>query len=377
MPSRPVISAVFVAVALVLALTAAYRARALRDRPRPPDVVALVLLLSALATSFLVQAPAAREVLNQVRVNLGQLLGNGFTLVAACSATAMVLFILYEPAAARRRLRVRVAALAVAVVAMTVLFLADPAAPEAFTDPASSLTVITYYLVYLVYLSAALVDLSLLVRRRARGETDAWVRTGMRMVAASCVVALFYTAGRMINLTLDYAGIEVDAPGETTFGLLEFLVAAVLPAVAALLAVAGFTLRRWGPPALRPFSALARMRRHRAAHATEDVDLDGVTVPAEHPVVVSPLAANRDPRQFPDPDVLDVRRDTSGAVPFGHGVHHCLGAPLGRMEARAVLEAVLTSVPDLELDDGEPLRYRHSMLVRGLEALPVRRTGVG
>ncbi|MEQ3552858.1 cytochrome P450 [Pseudonocardia nematodicida] len=106
---------------------------------------------------------------------------------------------------------------------------------------------------------------------------------------------------------------------------------------------------------------------------TDDVELDGVTVPAEHPVVVSPLAANRDPARFPNPDVLDIRRDTSGAIPFGHGIHHCLGAALGRMEAVTIFETLLTAVPDLALDTSEPLVYRRSMLVNGLESLPVGR----
>ncbi len=105
---------------------------------------------------------------------------------------------------------------------------------------------------------------------------------------------------------------------------------------------------------------------------TDDIDLDGVVVPAEHPVVVSPLAANRDPVRFPAPDALDIERDTSGAIPFGHGIHHCLGAALGRVEAQILFTELLTAVPELQLDDSQPLRYRRSMLVRGLETLPVR-----
>ena len=60
-------------------------------------------------------------------------------------------------------------------------------------------------------------------------------------------------------------------------------------------------------------------------------------------------SANRDPAQFPDPDRLDLRRDTSGHVAFGHGVHHCLGAPLARMEAEVALGALLARFPRTSL----------------------------
>jgi cytochrome P450 len=109
---------------------------------------------------------------------------------------------------------------------------------------------------------------------------------------------------------------------------------------------------------------------------TADVDLGGVTVPAEHPVVVSPLAANRDPARFVDPHTLQIDRDTSGHIAFGHGVHHCVGAALGRMESAIVFDAMLDRLPDLALAvDADQLRYRRSILVRGLEELPVMRAG--
>lgn len=109
---------------------------------------------------------------------------------------------------------------------------------------------------------------------------------------------------------------------------------------------------------------------------TADVDLGGVTVPAEHPVVVSPLAANRDPARFVDPHNLQIDRDTSGHIAFGHGVHHCVGAALGRMESVIVFDAMLDRLPDLALAvDSNQLRYRRSILVRGLEELPVMRAG--
>ena len=67
------------------------------------------------------------------------------------------------------------------------------------------------------------------------------------------------------------------------------------------------------------------------------VDLEGVTIPANQFVVVSIGAANRDPRQFADPDRFDPARDPNPHIAFGHGMHFCMGAPLARLEARIAL----------------------------------------
>lgn len=264
MPSRAVISAVFFVVAAAMLVAAAYRARGLRERPWPPNLVALVLTLGLLAISFALQAPLARELQNSIVINLGQLLGNVTTLMAACAALALVLFILYDPPEAARQLRPRVVALAVVVIIMTVLFATNPTPPENFTSPNAPLGIIAYYLLYLVYLATALTDLILLVRRYARRAADNYLRWGMHIVAAGCAVGLVYMVGRAINLTVDYFGFRV--PFNATYGLLEFVVAAVLPSIAVLLAVAGFTFTRWGPRAAAPLSWFARRRSYRASY---------------------------------------------------------------------------------------------------------------
>ena len=107
---------------------------------------------------------------------------------------------------------------------------------------------------------------------------------------------------------------------------------------------------------------------------TEAVVLGGVEIPAEHPVVVSPLAANRDPSRFSTPDDVQVDRDTGGHLAFGHGVHHCIGAALGRLEASIIFEALLDRLPEITLaTEVTDLRWRRSILVRGLEELPLVR----
>jgi cytochrome P450 len=93
-------------------------------------------------------------------------------------------------------------------------------------------------------------------------------------------------------------------------------------------------------------------------------------------VFIALSAAGRDPGQYPAPDRLDLGRDTSGHVAFGHGVHHCLGAPLARMEAEVALGALLPRYPELALAvPSQDLRWRPVSLMNGLESLPVRLTG--
>jgi cytochrome P450 len=106
---------------------------------------------------------------------------------------------------------------------------------------------------------------------------------------------------------------------------------------------------------------------------TEDLPVGDVVIPAGEPVLIATSSADRDPAQFPDPDRLDIGRDTSGHVAFGHGLHYCVGAPLARMEAEVALGALLTRFPGMSLAvPPEELRWRPVSLMNGLESLPVR-----
>jgi cytochrome P450 len=107
-------------------------------------------------------------------------------------------------------------------------------------------------------------------------------------------------------------------------------------------------------------------------YATEDLSLGGETIPKGSTVVVSLLAANRDPERFPDPDVLDIRRNARGLLSFGHGVHQCLGQQLARIEMRAGFEGLLRRFPTLRLavPAGE-VKLRTDMNIYGVHALPV------
>ncbi|MEV6242074.1 cytochrome P450 [Lentzea sp. NPDC051838] len=105
----------------------------------------------------------------------------------------------------------------------------------------------------------------------------------------------------------------------------------------------------------------------------EPLDLGGVTVPAGEILMVSLVAANRDPAKYENPDQLDVTRSAQGHVAFGHGIHFCLGAPLARLEFDVALTQLLARFPNLQLAaEPETLVWRDSTLIRGLHTLPVR-----
>ncbi|MFI0420846.1 cytochrome P450 [Spongiactinospora sp. 9N601] len=106
--------------------------------------------------------------------------------------------------------------------------------------------------------------------------------------------------------------------------------------------------------------------------ATADVEIAGHVIPAGSLVIVSLPAANRDPAFIGDPETLDISRGAVGHVAFGHGVHHCLGAPLARMEMRIAFPALLRRFPGLALaDPDEEAIFRAFSIVYGLQSLRV------
>ncbi|HEX8869431.1 MAG TPA: cytochrome P450 [Lentzea sp.] len=104
-------------------------------------------------------------------------------------------------------------------------------------------------------------------------------------------------------------------------------------------------------------------------YALEDVELSGGTVRAGEPVLLAKHAANRDPRQFPDPDRFDVTRNAKGQLGFGFGPHHCIGAQLARMELQVALTTLLARFPGLRLAGEVP--WRKGLAMRGPVTLPV------
>jgi cytochrome P450 PksS len=108
-------------------------------------------------------------------------------------------------------------------------------------------------------------------------------------------------------------------------------------------------------------------------YARKDVEIEGTTIPHGELVLAVLGSANRDERRFEDPDVLDLARDPNRHLAFGRGgVHHCLGAPLARMEGQIAISTVLRRFPDARLAVApESLRWRRGGFLRGLQRLPL------
>ena len=107
-----------------------------------------------------------------------------------------------------------------------------------------------------------------------------------------------------------------------------------------------------------------------ARTATEPVTIGRLELDRGQGVVCGLAAANRDPRFVDEPDTLRLSRGTSRHVAFGNGMHHCLGAPLARVEGQVVFGRLTRRFPDMELAEDHP-PYRDHFVLRGLAALPV------
>jgi cytochrome P450 PksS len=131
-------------------------------------------------------------------------------------------------------------------------------------------------------------------------------------------------------------------------------------------------------PALAP-SAVEELLRYTSPldiatqrFAREDLTIDSVKISQGHLVVAVLGSANHDETQFPDPETFDITRQPNKHLAFGQGAHFCLGAPLARLEGQIALTTLFRRFPDLRLAQApQSLRWRKSLIIRGLEELPV------
>ena len=102
---------------------------------------------------------------------------------------------------------------------------------------------------------------------------------------------------------------------------------------------------------------------------TEDCEFGGVEFEAGDFAMLLLASGNHDPDQFDDPERFDVTRTPNNHLGFGFGIHHCLGAPLARMETQVALTSLVRRAPDLALavDD---VAYKSNVVLRGMESLP-------
>lgn len=130
-------------------------------------------------------------------------------------------------------------------------------------------------------------------------------------------------------------------------------------------------------PELLP-SAIEEVLRYRSPiqwvmrTPSREIALNGQVIPAGKLILAMLGSANRDPKQFRDPDRFDIQREPNPHIAFGHGIHSCLGAALARMESRIALSDLLARLNRLELASDEPWQPRKALHVHGPTHLPIR-----
>jgi cytochrome P450 len=107
--------------------------------------------------------------------------------------------------------------------------------------------------------------------------------------------------------------------------------------------------------------------------ALEDIEIGGQVIRKGDGILCLGLAANRDPEVFPEPEKLDITRGSRKHLGFGHGVHHCIGADLARLELEIVWSKLFQRIPTLEL--AKPfleIPRKEGAVIYGLWELPVK-----
>ncbi|MDX3644163.1 cytochrome P450 [Streptomyces sp. MB09-02B] len=178
---------------------------------------------------------------------------------------------------------------------------------------------------------------------------------------------------------IDTLVLMISAGHETTVNLLDQAVHALLTHPEQLAHVREGRAS-WDDVIEETLRARAPVANLPLRYAVEDLALtefggpDGVVIAKGEPILAAYAAAGRDPELHgKDADVFDVTRADKEHLAFGHGVHHCLGAPLGRLEARMALPALFARFPTLELvASDEELGHVESFISNGHRRLPVR-----
>lgn len=158
---------------------------------------------------------------------------------------------------------------------------------------------------------------------------------------------------------------------ETTVNLISSGVFSLLQAPDQLAMLRGN--ERLLPNAIEEFLRLETPNNMASPRYTKEPVLVGdVEIPEGELVFVSLLAGNRDAARFPDPDRLDITRPARAHLGFGHGIHYCVGAPLGRLEGEIAIGRLLERFSHIEFAAAPAtLRWRSSTQMHGLESLPL------
>jgi cytochrome P450 len=123
------------------------------------------------------------------------------------------------------------------------------------------------------------------------------------------------------------------------------------------------------PAAVEEVLRFETIVQHLVKRPTREVGLHDQAIPEGARVLLLYGSANRDDREFPDPDRFDISRRPRNIASFAGGIHRCLGAPLARLEARVALEALLPQMPDYAV--AGPYEWGQRVNFRGLRTLPL------
>ncbi|MEU0805553.1 cytochrome P450 [Streptomyces sp. NPDC005970] len=174
----------------------------------------------------------------------------------------------------------------------------------------------------------------------------------------------------------DTVGLLIAAGFETTVQLLDNAVHAMLthPDQLALVRSSKAT---WDDVIEETLRAQPPVVNVPLRYAVEDIELADVTIKQGDAILLSLTAVNRHPDVHgEDADQFDITRAVKEHLAFGHGVHYCLGAPLGRLEAQIALPALFERFPDLRLAvPQEDLLPLPTLISNGHQALPVHLGG--
>jgi cytochrome P450 len=104
-------------------------------------------------------------------------------------------------------------------------------------------------------------------------------------------------------------------------------------------------------------------------HAGKETGISGTKIPAGHRLILCLASANRDPEQFPNPNVLDINRSAAGHLALSSGPHYCVGAPIVRMMTATATQAILSRYPQPRLS--KPVEWSWGNMVTWPSSLPI------
>lgn len=106
--------------------------------------------------------------------------------------------------------------------------------------------------------------------------------------------------------------------------------------------------------------------------AMVDAEIAGVPIPKDSQILVVMGSANRDEKQFPNPDKFDISRENArNHLSFGFGIHYCIGNMLGKLQTRVALEELMKKLPGLKIVDGDDIQFGDNLSFRVPLTVPV------